>query len=201
METVHAQVNTDQQDPENVQNVQNTEILEVPMLDQALAIARVYSHVRHTIDHGDDEKKEQDRTTAAKKRFLEIFGMTMGTITLACEKADIHRNTYYDWMKTDIEFRTAVAEIERQRVDMTEDRLFKLIQQDDGPSIRFFLERKAADYKAKTQTEIFSGDKTFEDIMYEQAIKRKALAEGKTVEQVRAELTGETPADNDNDTQ
>lgn len=201
METDHAQVNTEPHTQENGQNGQNPGVQEVSPLEQALATARVYSHVHHAVEGAENEKQEQERTKAAKKRFLEVFSITMGTITVACEKADVARSQYYEWMKTDIEFRTAVAEIERQRVDMTEDRLFKLIQQDDGPSIRFFLERKAADYKAKTQTEIFSGDKTFEDIMYEQAIKRKALAEGKTVEQVRAELTGEPQENHDNNPQ
>lgn len=201
METDHAQENMDAGELENGQNGQNSEVPELDIVEQALAIGRVYSYVHDSIEKQDTEKKEQERTKAAKKRFLEVFSITMGTITVACEKADIARSQYYEWMKTDIEFRTAVAEIERQRVDMTEDRLFKLIQQDDGPSVRFFLERKAADYKAKTQTEIFTGDKTFEDIMYEQAIKRKALAEGKTVEQVRAELTGEPMQNHDNDPQ
>jgi hypothetical protein len=55
-----------------------------------------------------EPKKEQKRTTAKKKLFLAIFSMTLGSVTRACEHARIHRDTYYDWCKRDLDFADAV---------------------------------------------------------------------------------------------
>ena len=53
-------------------------------------------------------KKEQDRTMAKKQLFLAVFSMTLGVVTTTCERAKIHRDTYYDWRKKDPEFAAAV---------------------------------------------------------------------------------------------
>lgn len=146
-------------------------------IEEALAGNRVRDFITGKA-HG-AQREEQERTTRKKELFLEVYARTMGTITLACEKADIHRDTFYRWQKEDSMFRARVIEVERQRLGMVEDRLFKLIQQDDGPSVRYFLDRKHPEYKPKSETEIVVGERTFEDIMYEQAEKRKALSEKK----------------------
>lgn len=109
------------------------------------------------------ERKDQERTVIKKGIFLEVYAKTMGTVTLACERADINRDTFYQWKATDDEFAKAVVEIERRRVDMAEDRVFKLIQQDDGPTVRWYLERVSPKYKARQVLEHHTDDKTFED--------------------------------------
>lgn len=147
---------------------------------RALATVRVREAVSLSA-HG-PEKEEQERTKKKKAQFLQVYAANMATIGVACDKAEIHRDTYYHWMKTDPQFRSAVAQVDDSRIDMVEDELMQLIQKHDGPSIRFFLERKAPEYKAKSQTEIVTGDKTFEELLYAQAEKRKALAEGKQPE-------------------
>lgn len=147
---------------------------------RALATVRVREAVSLSA-HG-PEKEEQERTTKAKAKFLEVYGKNMGTIGVACDKCEMPRSTYYHWMKTDPQFRSAIAQIDESRIDMVEDELMQLIQKHDGPSIRFFLERKAPEYKAKSQTEIVTGDKTFEDLLYSQAEKRKALAEAEAAD-------------------
>lgn len=172
---------------ENQQNQQNEggQEYEIPAegeewIARALAIVRVREAVALSA-HG-PVRQEQERTTKKKAQFLEVYAKNMATIGVACDKAEIERTTYYLWMKTDPQFRSAINQIDDSRIDMVEDELMQLIQKHDGPSIRFFLERKAPEYKAKSQTEIVTGDKTFEDLLYSQAEKRKALAEGKDPE-------------------
>ncbi|MDD3487375.1 MAG: hypothetical protein PHF35_03300 [Candidatus Moranbacteria bacterium] len=53
-------------------------------------------------------KKEQLRTTAKKKVFLQAFGLTLGSVKRSCVFARIHRDTYYDWCKNDPEFAEAL---------------------------------------------------------------------------------------------
>lgn len=132
-------------------------------IEEALAANRVAEYVS---DKGNEnENKEQYRTTAKKKLFLEIFGKTMGTITVACEKADIARETYYLWKNTDPDFVKRLNEVEMQRQEMVEDRVYKLIQQDDGPTIRWFLERTTDKYKSKQVMEHHADERTFTNVV------------------------------------
>lgn len=149
--------------PESEQSEQKTGVSDSPdWLQEAEATIRVRQAI-HEAAH--PEKKERERTTAKKKIFLDIYSRSMGTITLACEKADIGRTTFYEWRAEDDEFAQAVADIERQRVDMAEDRVFKLIQQDDGPTVRWYLEKVSPKYKARQVLEHHTGENTMEDVV------------------------------------
>jgi hypothetical protein len=139
------------------------------MLSSIFAMARVWNAIKKSAQSVNEVKKEQERTRIGKENFLKVYAITMGTITVACEKADIDRTTFYDWIKKDPVFREAVAKIDSHRVDMVEDRLFKLIQQDDGPSIRFFLERRSGRYQPKGKVEVVTGKRTLEDLLDEYA--------------------------------
>lgn len=156
-------------------------------IERALAAIRVREHVLAEVFG--EERLEQDRTREAKEKFLEVYQRTIGTVTLACDQAGIARVTFYKWMKTDPHFRSALMELKDDRVSMVEDRLMKLIQMDDGPSIRFFLERMAPEYKAKGELEIVTGTRTFEDILYEQAKRAKAVREGTIVDAAPKQLS------------
>lgn len=171
-------------DQEIQQIPQNTEPYE-SVKDDELWIARALAHIKVYSAIAEDargpEKMEQERTAKKKAQFLEIFRKNLGTIGVACDKCDIDRTTFYDWKRTDPQFKSAIAKIEDERLDMVEDELFELIKKHDGPSIRFYMERINPKYKAKSQTEIFTGEKTLEDILYEQAEKRRIIQEGGTV--------------------
>lgn len=177
----HAQGNTGSPEEETLQTSQKEgveeENLGVSPVEEALATASVYSAVRGAKEEADRVENERESTKRKKEAFIQIFERTMGTITVACEKAEISRWTYYEWMKTDPTFRQKIQEIERQRLDMTEDRLFKAIQGDNIRAITFFLEKRHENYKPKSQVEVVTGDRTFEDILYEQAQKRKDALE------------------------
>lgn len=155
-------------------------------IEKNLAVIRVRRFI-HSEAVG-EERQERESTTRMKNRFLEVYAKTMGTITLACDQADIERKTFYRWMQTDPEFRSKVNKQNDDRVDMVEDRLLKLIQMDDGPSIRFFLQAKNPEYKSKSQVEVVKGDRTFEDILYEMAEEELALEKGETKKESHDEI-------------
>ena len=75
--------------------------------------------------------------------------------------------TYYDWKKHDPDFKQALDDIEEMRIDMAEDRLYKLIQQDDAPTVRWYLERVSDKYKSKSVLEHNVPTKTFTDVVDE----------------------------------
>jgi hypothetical protein len=132
-------------------------------IERALAHDRVCKAVDAIANA--DSKSEQQRTREKKELFLEVFANSLGTITLACDKAGIGRQTFYDWKANDGEFHARLIEIERQRVDMVEDRAMKLIMKDDGPTIRWWLSTTVEKYKAKKVLEHHTDDKTFEDVV------------------------------------
>jgi len=75
---------------------------------------------------GDFAEKEQERTIAKKERFIKgiIESDKCSTITKACNYAGINRDTYYEWIKKDIDFKKNVSkaydewlEIKKKEID------------------------------------------------------------------------------------
>lgn len=62
-----------------------------------------------------------------KKRFLEILKKSRGIISSACESVPMSRQTYYNWIDSDPEFKTAVEEIDESMIDFVESKLMQKI--------------------------------------------------------------------------
>ncbi len=102
-----------------------------------------------------------------KQRFIEYYKDNFGIITVACGKANISRQTYYDWLKSDAEFSKKIDEIEPELIGQVKDRLLKGIYDGDLPSIRFYLERKSQEFKNKTEIDVYNRteiDKVLKDL-------------------------------------
>lgn len=160
---------------------EQTEQLSVPLenwgedmwIAEALAKVKVFDVV--SLVANGSERKEQMRTENAKKRFLEAYSQNMCSITKSCAAADVGRTQYYEWMKVDHQFRLAVYNLEEQLCDIAEDKLKGLMDKEDASSLRYFLDRRSPKYKPKSEHEhVIAGVKTFEDLLYEAAAKRKA---------------------------
>lgn len=133
-------------------------------IERALAAKRVMDFV---IDETTVKPKERESTKLKKAVFLDVYANTMGTITLACQKADIDRTTYYAWKNTDGEFAAKLIEIEKMRADMVDDRIYKLIQKDDAATIRWYAERTMEKYKSKSHVEHEVSNIDFSDMVDE----------------------------------
>lgn len=129
-------------------------------IENALTANRVADFV---ISLAHTSPEEQERTRDAKERFLLAYELSMGSIGEACKKAQIGRRTFYNWKQTDPEFQAEVREIDHMRVEMAEDGIMRLMQNGDGPTIRWYLERVTEKYKARKILEHHTDDKTFED--------------------------------------
>jgi hypothetical protein len=124
------------------------------------------------------ERREQERTRIKKKLFLEYLAAAKGIITPVCEKVQISREMFYQWKEKDPEFAQAVGKVTAKMNEEVVDMLMaKIFIERDGPSIRFYLERKNPEFKAHTVTEIVTGERTLEDLFDESADKK--IAEGK----------------------
>ena len=100
-------------------------------------------------------KTDQERTIEAKKNFLELYFQKACNISLTCKAVNIDRQTYYNWMESDPEFRKKIANVEEQLIDTVESKLLKHIDADNLKAIVFYLKTKGRSrgYIEKIETE------------------------------------------------
>lgn len=78
-----------------------------------------------------------------KSKLLEALEMSKGIVTSACASIDCPRSTYYNWYKEDLEFKSAVDEIQDVAIDFVEG---KLMEKVNGVQIREFVKGEEVIY-------------------------------------------------------
>jgi hypothetical protein len=68
---------------------------------------------------------------ADKKVMLKALSKSRGIVSTAAESANISRQTHYEWLKEDPEYKAAVDAINEATIDFVESKLMQLI---DGPT-------------------------------------------------------------------
>ena len=96
------------------------------------------------------------KTNKNKIRMLEELKRSMGIVSLACDKCNLSRTQFYQWLKDDADFRQKYEEIEERQIDFVESRLFQNIKNGDPTSIIFYLKTKGKKrgYVEKTEIDI-----------------------------------------------
>lgn len=93
-----------------------------------------------------------------KKAFIQAYVKAFGNVTVACQAVEVDRATFYQWMKTNKEFKTQIESLEPQEVfcDFLESKLVSRVQKEDTTAIIFALKTKAKHrgYIEKTETDI-----------------------------------------------
>lgn len=62
-----------------------------------------------------------------KKAVLSALEANYGIVTDSCRKVGLARSTFYEWLKTDPDFKSAVDEIQDVALDFVEGKLFERI--------------------------------------------------------------------------
>ena len=84
----------------------------------------------------------QSRTTTQKKAMIEALESALGIVTTACKKVGISRETHYNWLRKDEEYKKAVQSIEDVVLDFAESQLHKQVKDGNATSTIFFLKTK-----------------------------------------------------------
>ena len=84
-------------------------------------------------------KKER---TLKKDTLLQALESSLGIVSTACNRTGISRSSFYKWYKEDEEFRQKVDEIDNEKLDYVETKLFKNIENEKEKSIIFYLQHK-----------------------------------------------------------
>lgn len=87
-------------------------------------------------------RETPEKTKERKDKLLKALEKNLGIVTPACRECGITRKTYYDYMKTDPEFKTAVEELNEVALDLAENMLLLKIKEGNERSIHFYLSRK-----------------------------------------------------------
>jgi len=88
------------------------------------------------------KKEEQLRTKKKKAIMIQELTKSLGNITTACNKTEINRLTYYEWVKNDPKFKAAVEDIPEQRLDYYEKKLDELCESGNPAAVIFYLKTK-----------------------------------------------------------
>lgn len=68
------------------------------------------------------------KTDITKKAMIEALEKSLGIVTTACKSVDIARQTHYEWMREDPEYKDKVDSIIDIAIDFAESQLNQLIQ-------------------------------------------------------------------------
>jgi hypothetical protein len=77
-----------------------------------------------------------------KTSMLEALRNTLGNVTMACKVTNITRQTHYEWMHTDPDYKTEVESILDEQGDFVENKLLQAIKDGDTTAIIFYCKTK-----------------------------------------------------------
>jgi len=129
--------------------------------------------VKKVKDGKKKRKSEQLRTEINKKRLISALESSFGLVATACQQVGIARKTYYEYLKTDEEFKEDVECIQERLLDFSEAQLSRLIRVGEPSAVYFHLKcrGKKRGYVEKSQIEDVTNEK-----------KQKTIIGGREIE-------------------
>lgn len=136
---------------------------------------------------------DQERTRIGKEAILKALRKTLGIVTPACEETGISRTTYYEWYKTDPEFRKNVDDLHEVELDFVESKLHSLINDKNPAAIIFHLkcQGKKRGYIEKQEIEHSGNLGVSIDVSKLSDKELHAIATGASLSGIRTEKTEE----------
>lgn len=94
------------------------------------------------------------RVATSKAAFLRSLKAKLGVVSAASQDCNISRTTFYEWLKTDSEFRKKVDLINEHAIDFVESKMFEGINNGDRQLIQFFLSTRGKRRGYTTKIEV-----------------------------------------------
>jgi hypothetical protein len=83
-----------------------------------------------------------NRVEHTKKVLIEAMEASLGVVTTACKKAGVSRTTFYEYYKTDDDFKITIDELEAVALDFAESQLHSQILKGSTAATIFYLKTK-----------------------------------------------------------
>jgi hypothetical protein len=77
-----------------------------------------------------------------KNAMIEALEKSLGIVTTACKKVGISRQTHYNWIADDAEYKLSVESISDMALDFAESKLHEQINNNDTAATIFYLKTK-----------------------------------------------------------
>ena len=101
---------------------------------------------------------QANTTEQHKKQAIEAMKKSLGIVSKACAAIKISRTTFYEWIKTDEEFKAEILDIEEYQLDFVEGKLLKLINDENPTAVIFYLKTKGRKRGFVERTEVTGAD-------------------------------------------
>jgi hypothetical protein len=91
-----------------------------------------------------------------KSQMIEALTEANGVVTTAINAVQLHRSTFYKWMKEDEAFKKEVDDIRESALDYVESKMFERIKNGSDTMIIFFLKTqgKKRGYIERSQLDV-----------------------------------------------
>jgi len=122
-----------------------------------------------------DKKHEQIRTKNNKKKMIKELIKSYGNITTACLKTGIDRQTYYNWIEQDENFKQKTEEVPEITLDFFEEQAINLAKEMNPQIIMFYLKTKGKkrDYVERQEIETHAVQDVTINILKPETIETK----------------------------
>ena len=123
-----------------------------------------------------------------KKAMIEALEKSLGIVTTACMSVGISRQTHYNWLSSDIDYKLAVDDLQNVALDFAESKLHKQIEKGNPISTIFFLKCKGKRRGYIEEQDInINANITYKADFGTDTIQPKSEAEGNTHSDKHAE--------------
>ncbi len=106
-------------------------------------------------------KRQAVSTKTRKEAMLKAMSKHMGIVTQACKTAKVPRQTYYQWLEADEEFKKAINEISEEALDFVESQHYKNIKDGNVASTIFHLKTKGKKRGYQENLDVTTGGEKF----------------------------------------
>lgn len=127
--------------------------------------------------------------TEKKQKFLRQFKKCLAIVDLTCAKRNISRQTYYNWRKSDENFRKIAEDIEESVGDLVKSKLFELIMAGDFRAIKLWLENRHPEFDLEKKKK--SVDENDGKIIFTMVIDSAAEDRIQEAEALQASIRGD----------
>lgn len=118
---------------------------------------------------------KSDKSDSPKERMIFALTKSLGVVSTAALKANISRETHYEWLSIDPDYKTKVEDIKNLAIDFVESKMFGQINNGDTSLIKYYLSTQGKNRGYVERQEVSAVNKDGEDVSQVYIINGKEI--------------------------